>query len=205
MNRTLYQKVKRLEGIEVAHVAEVGVYRPETSNVLGFIEDGCRADLFEPDPECVALIRERFKANKQVTVYPYAIYKERTTLGLYRTNASTFVETLPASPALINDNYQPKDEDHFFAEARLFSDFDDGTIDLLSIDTEGCEWYVIETMKSRPKVISLETHGKRYTNPFIESIRNWMKENQYREWYRDKSDTVFISNDFTPGFFSKWF
>lgn len=96
------------------------------------------------------------------------------------------------SPALVNDRYQPKAEDLFYAEAHVFSDFDDGSIDLLSIDTEGCEWYVLMHMKSRPLVISLETHGKRYRNQYITEIQQWMKDNGYRKWYRDKSDTVYV-------------
>jgi FkbM family methyltransferase len=203
MNDKFYRRLKKA-GITPKHVAEVGVYLPETSNILGFIEDGCQADLFEPDPLSLEKIYEYFRHRKNVTVYPVAIYHERTTLGLYRTNASTFVETLSVSPALINDKYLPNDEDKFYVEAKLFSDFDDGTIDLLSIDTEGCEWYVIETMKSRPAVISLETHGKKYTNPYLANIKKWMNYNGYKVWYRDRSDTVYIKKDIRIGFFSKW-
>jgi hypothetical protein len=43
---------------------------------------------------------------------------------------------------------------------------------LLSVDTEGCEWYALKNLKSRPKVISLETHGKYYTNAYIKEILN---------------------------------
>ncbi|HET9137034.1 MAG TPA: hypothetical protein VFO76_10380, partial [Candidatus Kapabacteria bacterium] len=116
MNDRFYRKVQR-EGLAPKHVAEVGVYLPETSNILGFIEAGIRADLVEPDPLSLKKIKERFAEYNNVTVHPVAIYHERTTIGLYRTNASTFVETLPASPALINDHYQPDDKDKFYVEA----------------------------------------------------------------------------------------
>jgi FkbM family methyltransferase len=204
MNETLYRKVKKL-GFTPKHVAEVGVWMPESSNVLMFIEDGCRTDLFEPDPLCIEKIEARFSGYSNVHVHPNAIYHENTTLGLYRTNSSTFAQGLQASPALINDRYQPREEDLFHAEARKFSEFDDGTIDLLSIDTEGCEWYVIQTMVSRPMVISLETHGKKYRNPFAGEIQQWMNDNGYRVWYRDKSDTVYVRKELDVGFFSRWF
>ena len=77
-------------------------------------------------------------------------------------------------------------------ECKLFSDIDKGDIDLLSIDTEGSEWYVLLTIISRPKVISIETHGKYYINPFIKEIKNWMIENDYEIWFKDKSDTVYF-------------
>jgi FkbM family methyltransferase len=202
MNETLYNRTRKI-GLHPTHVAEVGVHYPETSNVLLFIEEGCRADLFEPDPLCVERIREKFADNANVTIHPYAIYHTRTTLGLYRANSSTFVKDLTSSPALVNDRYQPNEKDLFEAEARTFGELDDGTIDLLSVDTEGCEWYVIQTMKSRPAVISLETHGKRYKHPHIKLIEEWMRENNYRVWYRDKSDTVYVRREVLPGFWDR--
>jgi FkbM family methyltransferase len=204
MNDKLYQKVKKL-GLDPEHVAEVGVYLPETSNILGFIKDGCRADLIEPDPLCVVRIEDMFKHFPNVRVHPFAVFDKRTTLDLYRTNASTFVASLPSSPALVNDRYKPKEKDLFHAEAKLMSDLDDGTIDLLSIDTEGCEWYVLQTLRSRPAVISLETHGKKYRNPFYREIGLWMKNNKYKLWYMDRSDSVFIKKDIPVGFLSRFF
>ncbi|HET9135715.1 MAG TPA: hypothetical protein VFO76_03690, partial [Candidatus Kapabacteria bacterium] len=70
--------------------------------------------------------------------------------------------------------------------------------------TEGCEWYVIETMNSRPDIISLETHGKQYKNPFTKEISDWMNHNKYKIWYRDKSDTVYIKTSIRVGLLSKW-
>ena len=194
MNERLYRKT-RIWGFNFNHVAEVGVYLPASSNILGFIKDGIRADLFEPDPDCIEKMKDYFRDNSNVRIFPYAIYAESGPIRLYRDGASTFVADLKSSPALANDQYQPAPEDIFYAEARIFSDFDDGTIDLLSIDTEGCEWYVLMHLKSRPLVISLETGWKKYRNPYLPQIENWMSENGYRKWYRDRSDTVYLRQD----------
>ena len=195
MNDYLYQKVKS-SGYIPKLVAEVGVYLPHTSNILGFINDNIETILVEPDPICVEKIYEYFIDRKNIKIFKNAIFTESTTIELYRTNASTFVSSLPSSPALVNDNYQKKNEDKFVASAIKFSEIDKGNIDILSIDTEGCEWYVISTMISRPKVISIETHAKRYKNPFINDLKNWLLDNNYKVWYIDKSDTVFIKSDF---------
>jgi FkbM family methyltransferase len=202
MNERLYRKTRILE-YKFGHVAEVGVYLPESSNILGFIKDGVRADLYEPDPECIVKMKEYFKDNSNVRIFPYAIFAEKGSIRLYRDGASTFAADLKSSPALANDRYQPAPEDIFYAEARVFSDFDDGTIDLLSIDTEGCEWYVLMHLKSRPLVISLETGWKKYRNPFLSLIRDWMKENGYRKWYRDRSDTIYLRRDIRISLFRK--
>ena len=199
MNETLYNRCRE-KGIITGHVAEVGVYYPETSNILKFINDGIRATLIEPDPICISKIEEYFKDFALVKILPYAIFDEKGPIKLYRTNASTFVSSLKASPALINDKYMPDEKDSFIADAIRFDDIDDSSIDLLSIDTEGCEWYVIKFMKSRPQVISIETQGKKYTNPFITEILNWMETNGYKIWYRQRSDTVFIKNEIPINF-----
>jgi hypothetical protein len=101
------------------------------------------------------------------------------------------VSTLPYSPAQINDDYQIRKEDTFTVECRTFDELDDGTIDLLSVDTEGSEWYVVKKLVSRPVVISVETHGKSYLNPYYGEIRCWMAANGYERWWLNKTDTVY--------------
>src|SRR3989339_760841 len=191
LNDTLYQKCKK-KGLNFNHVAEVGVWSPETSNVLGFIQDGIRATLVEPLPDKIESIKQYFGNNQNVKLFPFAIYESEGELDLFNKGASTFAGELKSSPALVNDKYIAKPEDKVTVQAKLFSSIDDGTIDLLSVDTEGCEWYVLKFMSSRPTVISIETHGKKYINPFIKEIERWMKDNDYVVWYKEKSDTVYM-------------
>ncbi|MBO0929960.1 FkbM family methyltransferase [Fibrella aquatilis] len=79
---------------------------------------------------------------------------------------------------------------------KRFSEIDTGEFDLLSIDIEGSEWYVLKYMVSRPNVISVETHGKFYVNPFINEIKAWMLKNNYIIWYKDRSDSVYVKKEF---------
>ncbi len=190
-NKKIFQKVKE-KNIALSLVCEVGVYLPETSNIIDFIIEGKQAYLVEPNPPAIEAINSYFKDFKNIKLFPFAIYKYNGKLQLSNAEASTFVSDLPASPALINDHYKQDKTKNVEVECRLFSEIDDGNIELLSIDTEGSEWYVLETMKSRPKVISIETHGKFYINPFIDKINKWVTENGYRVWFKDKSDTVYF-------------
>ena len=52
----LHRRV-RAKGFAPAHVAEVGVFLPEDSNVYGWITSGVRATLVEADPLTVDKIR----------------------------------------------------------------------------------------------------------------------------------------------------
>ena len=193
INNRLYNNCEG-KSIVFQHVCEVGVYLPPTSNVISFIRDNIRTTLVEPDPKCISSIKEYFKDYQNIHLYPYAIFDHNGTLELVQRNSSTFVSTLEASPALVNDHYKVEEKDKFTVECRRFDDIDDGSIDLLSVDTEGCEWYVIKNMKSRPAVISIETHGKGYVNPFYSEICSWIAENGYSLWYKDGSDSVYFKN-----------
>lgn len=176
------------------HIVEVGVYLPETSNIIDFIKQGIRTTLVEPDPNTVEKIQSFFKDFNNITLHPVAVFDHQGTLTLVKREASTFASELSASPALINDKYTVQNEDKFDVPCVTFDQIDDGSIDLLSVDIEGSEWYVIKFMKSRPKVLSIETHGKLYVNPFLKEILNWIKEENYQIWYKDRSDTIFVKN-----------
>lgn len=200
--KTLYKKFLSKK-IRVDHVCEVGVWLPEMSNVLDFIvRDRTRTTLVEPDPKSIAAIRTYFKDYDNVGLLPYAAYDRHGELELVQRNASTFVSTLPYSPAQVNDDYHIRKEDTFTVECRRFDELDDGSIDLLSVDTEGSEWYVIRYLKSRPLIISVEMHGKSYLNPFHTEIAAWMNAQGYRKWYMDKTDIVYYKKgafDITAG------
>jgi FkbM family methyltransferase len=191
MEKELYKKCSAKK-ITLRHICEVGVFMPEMSNILDFIlKDRLRTTLVEPDPKSIAAIRDYFHDYQNVCLLPYAVYDHHGVLELVQRDASTFVSTLPYSPAQVNDEYQIRKEDTFTVECRTFNELDDGTIDLLSVDTEGSEWYVIKELVSRPVIISVETHGKSYLNPFYGEIRDWMAANGYERWWLNKTDTVY--------------
>ena len=190
MKNKLYRFCKN-KNLLINKVAEVGVYYPETSNIIDFINEGLPTLLVEADPIIVEKINTFFEGKKNVSVYPFAIFDKEEPVTFYRTNASTFLGSLESSPALVNDKYQLADQDKFTVDARLFSSIDSGDIDLLSIDIEGAEWYVIKHLISRPKIISAEWLSGEYSNPFMKEIKEWMKKENYKLWFIDDTDGVF--------------
>ncbi len=188
--KQIYQKSKE-RNLSFSHVCEVGVYLPETSNIIDFIKDGIRATLVEADPDTVEKIKSYFEGY-DITLHPCAVWDRNGTIRLSKAKASTFVSELKSSPAIENDRYEIRESETFEVPCKIFTEIDTSDIDLLSIDIEGSEWFVIKYLTSIPKVISVETHGKYYTNPYIHEIEKWMHEKNYIIWYKDGSDTVFI-------------
>ncbi len=164
---------------------------PDTSNVIDYIEEGVKTTLVEANPEFVGKIEDRFTGYHNVQLHPKAVHHTKGILSFYKRGPSTFASDV-LSPAIINDQYQAIEGDRFEVEAVTFDSIDNGDIDLLSIDIEGAEWNVLMHLKSRPKVISVETHGKYYTNPELKKIKDWMFTEGYTLWFKDKSDSVFV-------------
>jgi FkbM family methyltransferase len=186
----LHEKLSA-KNISFHHVCEVGVYIPATSNIIDFIKAGIPATLVEADPEIAAQVKAAFAPYK-AQVHAVAVWDTNGTLKMSRAASSTFATELPTSPALENDRYRISDATTFEVPCVQFSTIDDGTIDLLSIDIEGGEWYVLKHLRSSPKVLSIETHGKYYTNPFLAEITGWLEAHSYVLWYKDGSDSVYI-------------
>jgi len=201
--KKIYQAVKS-KNIQIKHVCEVGVYLPETSNVIDFIKDNVKTTLVEADPVIIEKIKNYFADRKNIELVPVAVWDTNGTLQFSKAQSSTFATEIGNSPAVVNDKFKVEEHETFEVPCKVFSEIDAGDIDLLSVDTEGCEWYVIKHLKSKPKVISIETHGKFYVNPFIKEIEAWTNTNGYVVWYKDGSDTVFVQNSiYTPSFLDK--
>lgn len=188
----LYKKIKSKD-YNPENICEVGVYLPQESNLLNFINEDIKTTLVEANPEYVKNIRSFFSEKKNVKIIEAAVFDFNGKIELCKKGASSFISELKSSPAIINDHYK-KDGEKFIANSIVFSEIDHGDFDLVSVDIEGAEWYVIKHMISRPKVISIETHGKYYTNPNILDIEKWMKSNDYMIWYKDESDSIYVKN-----------
>jgi FkbM family methyltransferase len=189
----LYSKLSQ-KAYKPKNICEIGVYLPEESNILGFINDNISTTLVEADPNYVIKLKNYFSNKPIVKIIEAAVFDFNGKIELSKRDASTFISQLESSPAMINDNCEVETTEKFIANSIIFSEIDNGDFDLISIDIEGAEWYVIKHLVSRPDVISIETHGKYYTNHFINEILDWMKINNYRVWYKDGSDTVFVKS-----------
>ena len=182
-------------GLRVSRAAELGVFSYADSAIRGFGEAGALCDLYEPVPAFCDRIAGEIAGRPNVRLFRVAVTNHNGTLELYLAGlegGSTFAAGQVASPATVIDGFDPAAASPITVPARDFAELDDGGYDVVSIDVEGGEWLALKRMRSRPTVLSIETHFRRYVNPHLSEIIDWCRASGYRVWYLTRSDTVFF-------------
>lgn len=137
---------------------------------------------FEPNILFFRDLQINFKNYNNIKLYNNAIYNENKIVNFYLDGFGSFIDgvfsyikfSLKDKTELFLDSYKIK------INTYKISEFDNGDIDFLSLNCEGCEWYVLESLISRPKIIRINYITESgYSNPFMGNIINWLKENNY--------------------------
>ncbi len=198
-------------------IAEVGVNSPRFCRVDEFIKDGQKVILVEPLARHAQELRAQYAAYN-VTVIEKAIVDQPGPVTLIDRDQSSFIlspstQTHPIlakdtyafastgsgdalstkiTPAIANDGALTQQNHGLIVEGVTFDTIDPADIAVLLVDVEGAEYYVIKHLLSRPKIIVLETHYKKYRNPYMSEIDHWMTANGYAWILCDESDTLWI-------------
>ena len=208
-------------GLSPRHLVEVGPAHPKTYRLDWFVKNGYPVTLIEANPRLHYCLSAGWNENDfkevwmpgdtldKVSLPPLphqnpglkdyrnckiinaAVTDKAGSILLFERNASTFVQGVQ-SPAKTNDGYKEDERDAYRVPAITIDQIDDGNIDVLLSDTEGCEWFCVKNLKSRPKLIVLELRGQRYINPHMNEILDWMAGNSYAIAAYDQTDFVFI-------------
>ena len=174
------------------HFCEIGVYEYNYCRLIKQIEQGKRVTLFECFPRCIEDIKKNTSTRTNVTLHPVAIWDEAGEFDMTDVGASAFLDALGDNTPAHKNSYAHTNFGKFRVKADVVSNYDDGTIDALFVDTEGAEWFALKHLKSRPRVIEVETHYAKYENRYLKEIQDWMKDNGYTELDRTDADTIFI-------------
>lgn len=203
--------------INFSKIVEVGPSWPDVVSTQDILNDKqflypalaeIEVVLIEARPNVCQALEETYGYLENVKIFNYAIDRKRKIAMMYDYNHSTFLEGLD-SPHVINQGppgQTPSRPDRgtgkkFTVSCETFDVFDDGNIDILLMDVEGAEYFVLERLQSRPSLIICETHtldpgltGKNYINPYIDEISNWMEDEGYSLFRLSYSDSIFIKN-----------
>jgi len=171
----------------------------QVENFLDFAE---KLIFVEPNSASFKRLQEQnFNGELFINIPKFKLYNaaisNRTGQGKYynwkptEENASGFIEDV-VSPAMYKDGYVPNE--FLMVNFMKFSEIDDGEIDILAVDAEGAEFHVINDMKSRPKIIVLETHTNfAKQSPDFNQINSWMIREGYQS-RNDGDDTIYTRN-----------
>lgn len=189
--------MKRLlqkNGISVSRCAEVGVLSFNVSSVREFIETGISCDLYEAVPDFCDSIEKAIAQFPNARLVRGAVSDYNGTMVLCMAGPSTFSATLDSTPAINHDGFRKDGEGvkKLEVECRDFADLDPGDYDLVTMDIEGGEFSVLSRMRSRPRVLAIETQSRDYVNPQLGAISDWLVREGYKVWFRNDTDTVFV-------------
>lgn len=147
--------------------------------LAGFRNYARRTILIEPDP---AMASAAQKDNPWAEVRQVAIGPEKGYANLRKLGGSSYIKGIKWAPAFDACPEKARRAGKVGVSVVPFSEVDDGEIDLISLDCEGSEWFVIQNMVSRPRFLQIELNAN---NPWFQQIESWLSENGYRlgrEW-----------------------
>lgn len=154
-------------------VCEAGVHGPNDCRAKAW--PGVPWLLIEPLPHLAAMLRESFP---KARVEECAIGPVSGRVPFASAGGCSHLVSESITP---NSQHWGNREQVIEVESKAFAAIDPGNIDVLLADMEGAEWYLLATMRSRPRVIVLEMHspGNRYQNPHHGLILCWMNAMGY--------------------------
>ena len=153
-----------------------------------------RSLLIEPDPD---MARDAKTNYPWADVAEVAIASDYGKANLRKMRGQSYIKGIKWAPAFSTPASQSRLKTAGKVPVSLvpFSAVDDNQIDLINIDCEGSEWFVLETMTSRPLILQIEfykDHG------YYGEIENWLAENNYRpvkKW--GNSNTIYVNMNLT--------
>lgn len=167
-----------------------------------------KAFLVEPQPLYYQQAKEKFCNNEKVTVINAAIVINKTTdkVSFLNLGCSSFIQGTNSPAFYLGASDSTKDSmwkgigvdpiqyPNFEVDAKIFSELDDGKVDMLVGDCEGQEWGIIKHLISRPKIIKLEVCCLQtgYVNSNFSDIKTWMDSNGYKEMHKGNTDVIWV-------------
>jgi hypothetical protein len=131
--------------------------------------------LIEPDPKMAKAARERYRWAEVIEV---AVHDGYGIANLRRLGGQSYIKGVGWCPAFSSKTPALKTAGKVAVATVPFTALDDGKIDVLNLDSEGCEWYVLKRMVSRPVLIQIELYKR---NKYYKQICEWLVGEGYRQ------------------------
>jgi len=160
-------------------IFEIGVGNPSICRTANELNNECY--LFEANPYLYKQLIEVYGNRSNFHIYNIAIADYDGEIEFLCNGDSSFIGNVK-SPASRGPKEYLDSFEKIKVPCKTISNFENDTpIDVLLLDMEGSEWFVLKHLKDRPKliVIEMQNNDKTYKNPFYNEILNWMQSNRY--------------------------
>ena len=134
-----------------------------------------RALFVEPDPQMAAEAAINFPWAEILRV---AVAASVGTANLRKLKGASYIKGIPWAPMFAKSQEKCRAAGKVTVPTMPFNMIDDGQIDVLNLDCEGSEWFVISNMSSRPLLIQIELYP---ANNWHRELVAWFAENGYVE------------------------
>ena len=177
-------------------IFEIGVGELNVCRTREFWATNIECHCFEPHPRMYNELANATKFYPNVKTYNLGISDKEGNAELYLANNCSFIKGID-SPVALQDCTKDdvKNWDKTTIKLDTIDKFDKGNIDLLLLDMEGSEWFVLEKLISRPELIVIETHIPTsippYLNKYMNEILFWMWDNNYQVINKNETDSFF--------------
>jgi FkbM family methyltransferase len=180
---------------------EIGVGNINICRTIRFFNTKLELSLFEVNPktfEQIAGVLEQHKISN-VKLYNVGVYDKTGTIEFNDDGDSTASAEVFSPRSLAETKKELPELPKIVCPVIDMAEIDPGDIDVVLIDTEGCEYKIISRMKSRPKIIVVETHNddKSYLTPNFDLLEKWLSENGYIKLLEDVTDTWYVRVEYT--------
>lgn len=137
-------------------------------------KDHCgRAIFIEPDPAMASKARVKYP---WAVLHQVAVTDKVGTANLRKLRGSSYVKGIGWAPIFDSDRARAEQAGKVAISTVTFDMIDDGEVDMLNLDCEGSEWFVLKNMVSRPRFLQVELHKG---NPHRQTMLDWIAANGY--------------------------
>lgn len=175
-------------------IYEIGVGNPDICRTKYNNTDECY--LFEANPNTYSDLMRCYSSRDNFKIYNCAIGDIDGKINFSVDGDSSYLTDIKSPTVQCAPNEYVESRNIIEVDCFRISNFDNGDIDLMLLDMEGSEFYVLKHLISRPKtiIIELDNNGRGYINPYYNEIVEWMQNNYYD--LTDKNeDGIFVKRE----------
>lgn len=163
------------------HVVEVGA-GDSSPNTQKYWDLGIPITLFEPNIILYNRLIQKTRNYKNVRVFNCAISNMDGFVDFYLLNYYSFLKGIHAP---IQGRLKGAAEEIYATRktkvlSKTFDFFDTGDIDILYLDSEGCDYFIIQRLISKPIIINFGMFDENQSvSPYCKFVLKWFTDNNY--------------------------